>query len=423
MNEIPLGSVPLGVLFITVAVLLLISAFFSSSETGMMALNRYRLRHLANRNHANAKRSEQLLSTPDRLIGIILIGNNLVNIFAAQLATIIGVRLLGEPGIAVAGIILTLALLIFSEVTPKTIAAIYPEKIAFPASIVLKPLLVMGYPFVWMVNKISNGLIKLLGIDPEKQPDQSLSSEELRTVVTEAGNLIPPRHQQMLLNILDLEKMTVEDIMIPRNEVQGIDIDDDLNDIMQQIRRSPYTRLPVFKGDINNILGVLHLRNVSRFYHEDGELSKQMITRYMVEPYFIPVSTSLNVQLLQFQRNHRRLAMAVDEYGDVQGIVTLEDLLSEIVGEFTLGMSHENPEIEPINDDQYTIDGGTTIRDINKTLGWDLPIDGPKTLNGLLVEHLDIIPEQAVSCQIGRYRFEVTEVDDNRVSQVTCWEA
>ena len=388
-----------------------------------MALNRYRLRHLAMRNHGNAKRAEELLSTPDRLIGIILIGNNLVNIFAAQLATIIGVRMLGEPGIAVAGIILTIALLIFAEVTPKTLAALYPEKVAFPASVILKPLLKIGYPLVWAVNKVSNGLIKLAGVDPEKQPDQSLNSDELRTVVTEAGNLIPPRHQQMLLNILDLEKMTVEDIMIPRNEVEGIDIDDDLNDIMQQIRRSSYTRLPVYKGDINNILGVLHLRNVSRFYQEEAELSKQMITRYMVEPYFIPVSTSLNVQLLQFQRNHRRLAMAVDEYGDVQGIVTLEDLLEEIVGEFTLGFNTDNPEIEPINDDQYTIEGGTTIRDINKTLGWDLPTNGPKTLNGLLVEHLDIIPEQVVSCQISKYRFEVTALEENRITQVTCWEA
>jgi len=424
LNDDSLSSLPVELLFFSVAALLIISAFFSSSETGMMALNRYRLRHLAKRNVASAKRAEDLLNTPDRLIGIILIGNNLVNILAAQLATFIGIYYFGESatGAVITTAVLTITVLIFAEVTPKTLAALYPEKIAFPASLVLRPMLKIGYPVVWAINQVSNGIIKLIGVDPNKTPDQSLNSDELRTVVTEAGSLIPPRHQQMLLNILDLEKMTVEDIMIPRSDVEGIDLEDDLDNIMLQIRRSNYTRLPVYKGDINNILGVLHLRNVSRFYQEETELTKQMITRYMVEPYFIPVSTSLNVQLLQFQRHHRRLAIAVDEYGDVQGIVTLEDLLEEIVGEFTLGMDPENNEIEAINDDQFNIEGGTTIRDINKTLGWDLPTDGPKTLNGLLVEHLDIIPEQSVSCQIGNYRFEVTELEDNRILQVTCWQ-
>lgn len=413
---------PLGLLFSLLALLILLSAFFSSSETGMMSINRYRLSHQANSGDSRAKRVLHLLARPDRLIGVILIGNNFVNNLAASIATIIAIHFFGEvTGPAIATALLTITILIFAEVTPKTYAAIKPERIAYPASRVLLPLLKLLYPLVWLVNVISNGLLRLAGVKSVENGGDSLTRDELRTVVHEAGSMIPYRHQAMLLSILDLENVTVNDILVPRQEVLGIDLDDSLDDILQQIRTSQHTRLPVYKGDINNIIGMLHLRNAARFLSRT-EVTKAAIVQEAREPYFIPESTPLHTQLLNFQKQKRRIGIVVDEYGDVEGLVTLEDILEEIVGEFTTDVS-ENQEIHAQEDGSHIIEGTANIRDINRVLGWHLPTDGPKTLNGLILEHLESFPDGAVCLQIGTTRMEIIEMRDNLITSARCWQA
>jgi Mg2+/Co2+ transporter CorB len=414
---------PLGLLFGLLFLLICLSAFFSSSETGMMSINRYRLSHQANSGDSRAQRVARLLARPDRLIGVILIGNNFVNNLAASIATIIAIHYFGEvTGPAVATIILTITILIFSEVTPKTYAAIKPERIAYPASLALEPLLKLLYPLVWLVNVISNGLLRLIGVKNIDGGADNLTRDELRTVVHEAGTLIPRRHQAMLLSILDLENVTVNDIMVPRHEVAGIDLDHDLEDILAQIRTSQHTRVPVFKGDINNIIGMLHLRNAARFLSR-GEVTKAAIVQEAREPYFIPESTPLHTQLLNFQKQKRRIGIVVDEYGDVEGLVTLEDILEEIVGEFTTDVAGQDQEIHIQDDGSHVIDGTANIREINKTLGWLLPTDGPKTLNGLILEHLESFPDGAACLQVSNVRMEILEVRDNLITAARCWQA
>ena len=413
---------PLGLLFGLLFLLVCLSAFFSSSETGMMSINRYRLSHQANSGESRAQRVMRLLARPDRLIGVILIGNNLVNNLAAAIATVLAIHFFGEvTGPAIAPLVLTIVILIFAEVTPKTYAAVKPERIAYPASLVLEPLLKLLYPLVWMVNAISNGLLRLLGVKSIDGESDNLTRDELRTVVHEAGTLIPRRHQAMLLSILDLENVTVNDIMVPRHEVMGLDLDDDLDDILAHIRTSQHTRVPVYKGDINNIIGMLHLRNAARFLSR-SEVTKAAIVQEAREPYFIPESTPLHTQLLNFQKQKRRIGIVVDEYGDVEGLVTLEDILEEIVGEFTTDVS-EDQEIHQQDDGSHVIEGTANIREINKMLGWKLPTDGPKTLNGLILEHLESFPEGPASLQIGSIRMEILEIRDNLITSARCWPA
>ncbi|NCF18726.1 MAG: DUF21 domain-containing protein [Haliea sp.] len=409
-----MNEAPLGLLFSVLAALIFLSGFFSSSETGMMSLNRYRLKHLQKNKHSGARRAGKLLDRPDRLIGLILIGNNLVNIFASAIATVIAIRLWGDAGIFIATLALTLVILIFAEITPKTIAALYPEKIAFPASLVLVPLMKLMLPVVIMVNGVTNGLLRLLGFDPSRGSDENLSSDELRTIVTDAGQLIPSRHRGMLLNILDLEEVTVDDIMVPRNEVYGVDLDDNDDDVLRSIQTSSHTRLPVWREDINNIVGVLHMRSISRVIDSQG-LDRDALEREMEKPYFIPESTPLHTQLLNFQQKKRRLAVVVDEYGDVLGLVALEDILEEIVGEFTSSLADAEEDIHPQRDGSFIIDGTANIREINKSLEWALPTDGPKTLSGLILENLESFPDANAGLAIGKYRVEILELQGNVV--------
>ena len=409
-------SVLLGILIF----LILMSAYFSSSETAMMALNRYRLRHLIKHNHRGAIRAGKLLEKPDRLIGIILIGNNLVNFIAASVGTAIAVRLWGNLGFILAPVLLTIIVLIFAEVTPKTIAALYPEKIAYPSSILLLILLKVCYPAVWMINSVSNGLVRLCGLSVEEDTSHHLTKEELRTVLDESGALIPVKRHGMLMNILDLEKATVTDIMVPRNEVVGIDLEDDIDEILEIIGQSSHTLLPVFRKDLNEVIGFMHLRNISRMIGVE-EINKAELMQLTEEAYFVPETTPLHTQLFKFQNNKRRMAMVVDEYGDVQGIVTLQDILEEIVGNFTTSLSEETDDIHPQNDGTYLINGTATIREINKALDWDLPIDGPKTLNGLLTELLEIIPEKNVCVRLPFYFVEILNVQDNAIKTVKMW--
>jgi Mg2+/Co2+ transporter CorB len=412
-----LNEAPLGLLYSVLVVLILLSGFFSSSETGMMSLNRYRLKHLRKQNHRGARRASKLLDRPDRLIGLILIGNNAVNILASAIATVIAIRLWGDAGIAIATISLTLVILVFAEITPKTIAALHPERIAFPASVVLLPLMKLMYPVVWLVNSVTNGLLRLLGVDPSAAKEEHVSSEELRTIVTEAGALIPPRHRGMLLNILDLEEVSVDDVMVPRNEVYGIDLDDSDEEILRCVQASNHTRLPVWRDDINNIVGVLHMRNISRIIDKQG-LDRDALEREMDKPYFIPESTPLHTQLVHFQKNKLRLAIVVDEYGEVMGIVALEDILEEIVGEFTSRMGDDNETIFAQRDGSYIIAGNASLREVNKSLSWELPTDGPKTLSGLILEYLESFPDGNAGLAIAGYRFEILELQGNVIQAV-----
>lgn len=380
----------------------------------MMSLNRYRLKHLARNGNKGAQRANKLLQRTDQLIGVILIGNNFVNIFASSIATIIALRLWGDAGIAIATALLTIVILIFAEVTPKTLAARYPEKIAFPASFILVPLLKILYPLVWSTNLITNNILRLFGIRQNNGDTDNLSRDELRTLVNEAGALIPKKHQDMLVGILDLEKVTVNDIMVPRNEISGIDINDDFPDIINQIKSSQHTRIPVYKGDINNIIGLLHLRNISRVLSQKSP-NKASLLQECREPYFIPESTPLHTQLINFQKEKRRMGIVVDEYGDIIGIATMEDILEEIVGEFTTDFSNSSADITPQENGNYIIDGSATIRSINKALAWSLPTNGPKTLNGLITEALESIPDTSVCLKLYNHQVEIRQIKDNIV--------
>ena len=404
-------------LLVLLFILILCSAFFSGSETGMMSLNRYRLKHLAKNNHLGARKAAALLERPDRMIGLILIGNNFVNILASAIATVIAVRLWGDAGIAIATAALTLVILIFAEVTPKTLAALHPERIAFPAAVLLRPMLRLFYPLVATVNAITNFILRLFGVNPLDGKNDHLSTEELRTLVNESGALIPQSNQSMLLGVLELGDVTVNDIMIPRNEVEGIDLDQELEQILEQLSCTKHTRLPVYQGDINQIVGILHMRNLAQLI-QTGKVTKAAILAVVHETYFVPESTPLQTQLLNFQKHSRRIGVVVDEYGDVEGIVTLEDILEEIVGALSADHAEINQDIHPQDDGSYFIDGSAYVREINKSLEWELPTDGPKTLNGLITEQLESIPEANVCVEIENYRFETLQISDNLIKTV-----
>ena len=344
-----------------------------------------------------------------------MLGNNLVNFIAASVATLIGIRLLGDLGVALAPIILVMVFLIFAEVMPKTLAAIKPETIAFPASYILAPLMKLAYPAVWLINWVSNGLLSVIGLNVEEQEDAPISRDELRTIVREAGTLIPQRHQRMLINILELENVTVDDIMVPRNEVAAIDLDDPINEIIEQISHSQHTRLPVYQSNIDNIIGVIHVRRIPRIMNDKHEITKEAIKDILIDCYFVPKGTPLHTQMMNFQRNKRRFGIVVDEYGVIQGLVTLEDILEEIVGEFTTDMQTYNLDIQAQDNGYYLIDCTVHLREINRQLKWNLPTEGPKTLNGLLLEHLEYIPESGTTLKIDKYLVEITQVSENAV--------
>ena len=410
------GDLPLGVLIGLLVLLLMLSAFFSGSETALMSLNRYRLRHRAREGHRGARLADELLKRPDRLIGLILLGNNLVNFSAASLVAIIALELGGEPAVALGTVILTLLVLIFSEAAPKTLAALHPEKLAYPAAMIYTPLLKITYPIVWLVNVCSNGVLYLLGVRSNQAALQSLTREELRTLVHEAGTRISSRYQKMLISILDLEKVTVDDVMVPHNEIIGIDLSGDPKEIAKIIAESQHTRLPVFRDNIDNIIGILHLRRLANLAVQ--AFDEESLVELLDEPYFVPEGTPLSTQLVQFQRRRLRVALVVDEYGDIQGIVTLEDILEEIVGEFTTDPADEIADAVRDGDNGWLVDGAASIRDLNRVQGWNLPTDGPKTINGLIVEQLETIPEPSTCLNVDGYPIEIVACDENRVRTV-----
>ncbi|CQJ62961.1 hemolysins and related proteins containing CBS domains [Yersinia enterocolitica] len=413
-----LDHVSTSTLIIILVIMVVVSAYFSASETGMMTLNRYRLRHLSKQGNRAARRVEKLLRRPDRLISLVLIGNNLVNILASALATIVGIRLYGNAGVAIATGVLTFVVLIFAEVMPKTIAALYPERVAFPSSVLLAPLQKIMLPLVWLLNTITRGLMRLCGIRGNVHSSDAVSKDELRSIVNESHSQISRRNQDMLISVLDLEKVTVSDIMVPRNEVVGIDINDDWKSIMRQLTHSPHGRIVLYRQSLDDAIGMLRVREAYRLMTEKKEFNKENLLRAADEIYFIPEGTPLNVQLVKFQHNKEKVGMIVDEYGDIQGLVTVEDILEEIVGDFTTSMSPSlAEEVNPQSDGSVLIDGSANVRELNKAFNWSLPIEA-RTINGMLLEELEEIPQVDAQVRVGNYLIDVLDVQENMIKRV-----
>ncbi|MCB1555500.1 MAG: HlyC/CorC family transporter [Xanthomonadales bacterium] len=412
-----MNDIPLSLLFSALGLLLLCSAFFSGSETALMALNRYRLMHLAREGHRGAVLASRLLERPDRLIGLILLGNNFVNILATSIATIAFVRIAGESGPLVATVFMTAVVLIFAEVAPKTMAAFTPERVALPASYVLWPLLKISYPVVRVVNWVSRGVLRLVGHRQRHRDDEAVSPEELRTLLEEDGRMIPERHRKMLLNILALEEARVEDIMVPRNEIRGIDLDTPIEELADELSRFPFGRAVVYRGHSDKILGILNLRALlgSRV---QGKLTTDAIEHALRKPYYVPEGTRLTQQLLEFQRLQRRSGLVVDEYGDIVGLITLVDILEEIVGEFTSAPKHSMRRVEVLEGGAVLVDGRIAVHSLNRRMGWDLPTDDASTLNGLILSYLEALPEQGQSIVIDGHNMHFEQVEDNVVRLV-----
>ena len=381
-----------------------------------MAINRYRLKHLANSGHRGARLAQKLLTRPDRLIGLILLGNNMVNILAASIATVIAMRLFGDNGIWISTLVMTVVVLLFAEVAPKTVAALHPEKVAFPASYVLVVLLKLLNPVVWLINSFANLLLRPFGVKTDVVALERLDRAELRTLVTEGGK-ISNDHQRMLVNILDLEQASVQDVMVPRGEIIGIDLDDDWVDILSQLSQTVYTRLPVYRESIDNVVGMLHIRAVISKLSLGG-LRFEDLQRSVLRPYFVPEGTSLTRQLLEFQSKERRMALVVDEYGDIQGLVTLDDILEEIVGEFTPEGRGRSRTMRRLDDGSYLVDGSTSVRTLNRRLDWDLPYDEAHTLGGLLIEEMEVIPEGKSSIKISGHTMTIVDIRDNVIHKI-----
>jgi Mg2+/Co2+ transporter CorB len=414
-----LENVSTTTLIIILCVMVLVSAWFAGSETGMMTLNRYKLRHQAKNGSRSARRVEKLLRRPDRLLSLVLIGNNLVNILASALATIVGMRIHGDEGVAIATGILTFVVLVFAEVLPKTVAALYPERVAFPSSLLLVPLQYIMLPLVWLLNTITRLLMRMAGIRADGAINSALSKEELRTIVYESRSLMSRRNQDMLLSVLDLEKVSVDDIMVPRNEIVGININDDWKSVVRQLSHSPHGRIVLFRDSLDDCVGMLRVREAWRMMTEKKEFTKETLLRAADEIYYIPEGTPLNTQLVKFQRNKEKAGVVVDEYGDIKGLVTIEDILEEIVGDFTTSMSPSlAEEVMPQNDGSVLIEGSASVREINKAFNWQLPEQEARTINGMLLEALEEIPAIATRVQIGHYNVDILDVQDNMIKQV-----
>ena len=407
-------------LVVMLAILLVLVAFFAGTEVALLTINRYRLRHRANSGDRAAQLTERLTRQPDRWLGVNLLWITITTMLAPTVGTLLAQRHWGDQFVLPAAIALALLTVVFCELAPKIYAALRPERMALPAAYIYWPLVYISMPLVWVANKLANGFLRLLGVSKHKVDQHRLGVEELRLAVAEADAMVPQRHQQMLISLLDLEKVTVDDIMVPRSDVVGIDLNDDWDQILLQLRQSQHTRMPVYEGELDNIIGILHMKSIAR------ELVRGRLTREAVEgmarareAYFVPEGTPLNTQLLNFQRQKRRVALVVDEYGDVQGLVTLEDILEEIVGEFTTDpatMMHRDVHTDV--DGSFVVNASASVRALNRAMKWSLPIDGPKTLNGLIVEHLETIPEPGVSLRIRDYAVEVLQTGDNQVRTV-----
>ena len=412
-----MDDISLGWLFGILLLLLVCSAFFSGSETGMMAINRYRLSALVRKGNRSAKLVNRLLGQVDKLLGSILFGNTLVNVAAAALANIIILRLFGQNdwAILLGTLALTFAILVFSEIMPKILAASHPERIALPASYVLTPLITLFHPVVSVATALVKGMLWLLRIRIETdQSKQKVTLEELRGLVLEAGHFLPRKHQKMLLNLVDLERITVNDVMVPRNQIEALDINASVDELRQQIITCHHTLLPVYADSPSNIIGILHIKRVPALLQE-ATLDVAQLREILNEPYFIPSDTPLLKQLQQFQERHARLGLVVDEYGELLGLVTLENILEEIVGEFTTQSPAQTGKFLRQEDGSLLLEGSSSLRELNRKLGLHLPLDSAKTLNGLILEHLEDIPEAGTSLKIAGYPIEIIQTQDRIV--------
>ncbi|WP_181258141.1 HlyC/CorC family transporter [Nitrosomonas aestuarii] len=411
---------PLYILLLILFLLLILSGFFSLSETSMMAINRYRLKHMAKQGHRGARLTSHLLDKTDRLLGVILLGNNLLNTASATLVAVIIAMFFGQDELAllIGTICLTFAILIFSEITPKVIAAAYPERIAMFASYILTPLLKILYPVVWFINLFVSGLLALMRLNPKNAAaPQTISTEELKTLVLEGGHFIQKKHQSMLLNLFDLETVTVDDVIVPRSQVEAIDLAADNETIQAQLLTCHHTRLPVYRERMDNIVGIIHMRKVLN-HTKSGPITVTTLENIMQQPYFIPSGTPLFSQLQLFQENRRRIGMVVDEYGEWMGLVTLEDILEEIIGEFTThAPTHAGTYVKQ-EDGSIIVEGSVLLRDLNRKLDMQFPLDGPKTLNGLILEYLQDIPEGGTGLNIAGYPMEIMQVKNQAVKTV-----
>lgn len=411
-----LETVSIDILLIIIGILLLLSAFFSSSETALMALNRIKLKNDA-KHKKGAFLAKKLLEKPDRLIGLILIGNNFINIAATALTTIVAIKIAGDKGVAYGTAILTFAILIFSEVTPKTYAALHPEKIGYIASFILTPMLKILYPVVWATNLVTNGLLRLLGV-PKSIAQEALSREELKTLVIENDLINPDVHQKMMINVMNLDHINIEDVMVPRNEIQGININDSWDIIEKQLVNTYLTRLPVYVDNIDQVIGILHIRTILTML-KNQNLDSAKLRRILRKPYFVPETASLSAQLREFQKKERRMGLVVDEYGDLVGLVTLDDILEEIVGKFTSEPGDRGLKIIKQGDNQYLVKGRIAVRSLNRRLQWNLPTEEATTINGLITEHLQDLPTQDLTVTIEGYQMKILETsDDNIISKV-----
>lgn len=417
-------DVPLHILLIALVLLLILSGFFSLSETSMMAINRYRLKHLAKQGHRGARLTSQLLAKTDRLLGVILLGNNLLNTAAATLVAVIISTFFAHSDLAllIGTIGVTLAILIFSEITPKVIAAAYPERIALAASYALTPLLKIFYPVVWFVNLFVQGLLILFRLKPKDNTAHKISPEELKMLVLEAGHFIQKKHQSVLVNLVDLETVTVDDVIVPRSQIEAIDLEAADSVIHDQLMTCHHTRLPVFRGHLDNVVGIIHVRKVFN-QMRGGKITATMLEKVMQDPYFIPSGTPLFSQMQFFQENRKRVGLVVDEYGEWIGLVTLEDILEEIIGEFTTHSPSQASSFMQQPDGSIIVEGSILLRDLNRKLGFDLPLDGPKTLNGLILEHFQDIPEAGIGLNIAGYPMEIIQTKNQAVKVVRIYPA
>lgn len=407
-----------GLLFFLLFFLIALSMFFALAETALLSVNRYRVRHLVRHHHRLARRVQQLLDRPDRMLGVILLCDTFADIFASAIATLLAIHYYGEHSILWVTIALTFVVLVFGEIAPKTLATIHPMRFALFSAWPLIILLKILYPLVWLTNTIANGVLKLFGIRIQKRALEHLSHEELRTVVHDAGSRLPADYRAMLLKVLDLEKVTVEDIMVPRGEIVGIDVEEEWDLILEQLTTAQHTRLPVYRADIDQVLGILHVRKALNLLAKE-KLDKDSMLAALEENYFVPEGTPLNVQLINFRREKRRIGCVVNEYGDIQGLVTLEDVLEEIVGEFTTDIAALMSKVlHPQADGSYLVDGSIAVRELNQLLHCDLPTEGPKTLSGIIIEYLEMIPSAGTALKIGDQPMEIMQVKDNTVKTV-----
>ena len=413
-------GISLGQMFSALVVLLVISGFFSIAETSMMAINRYRLKHMVNQGHGGAARVEELLRRTDKLLGAILIGNNLVNAAAATLASLIAVQLFGQGkfAYAVSTLAISFLIIVFAEITPKVVGATYPERIAPVIAYVLKPMQWVLQPGVWFVNLFVRPLLLLIGIRPEENTKlEKLSPEEIRTLVLESSAFMPKKHFSILMNLFDIGAVTVQDIMVPRARIESIKLDDDIGTIVHQLVTSYHQRLPVFRSALGDVVGVLHVKKVIAAL-PTGTLDKATLEELLNEPYFVPASTPVLAQMQYFQENRERIALVVDEYGELMGLLTLEDIIEEIIGKFTTSLPSAGPALAWDAQGAATVEGTTPVREVNRALGLGLPTDGPKTLNGLILEELQDIPGGDVSVKIGNVPMEIVHAQGRTIKTV-----